>query len=98
MVASVALYVIIHRWPDPGALAGGFTCLVLAVGGIAASWYWKFKMIKVIESVSRALDAVDDYLTNYFDGLLPHNLYWDRTEDQDLALEGAITSTTSNRS
>ncbi|KAH8894313.1 hypothetical protein GQ53DRAFT_717040 [Thozetella sp. PMI_491] len=83
--AGTALYFIITRWPEPSALVPGFISLLLAAGGVWASWCWRAEINALVESwVMRGVSWLRD-------DALPASWVIDRVEDEDLAKEGINT-------
>jgi hypothetical protein len=79
--ASVALYFIITRWPEPTVLGPCFAALVVAAGGAAASWYW----------YTEINDWLEPFLLKFFlylPRIFPEGWSVYRVDDDDLATEG----------
>lgn len=82
--AATALYFIITRWPETGVLIPCFLALVLAAGGLWASWYWREEILILAE---RWMVQSSEWLKD----ALPADWTIDRVDDEDLAKEGIKT-------
>ncbi len=73
--AAIALYFIVTRWPEPSVLAPCFLALVIAAGGLCASWYWR-------EEISALLNHWMDMGIVWLKDTLPSGWTMDRVDDE----------------